>query len=158
MKPDTCTAPERILVESPRHCESHGWTARVRMQADGLPQEVPDMHGFAMASPCRAISPTPLPDYTPVMSLYTPTPDELPEFLLKGTIAARHGAPPFYMAAGSSSSMAATAAAANAHPDLRRIIKTEHVLAKMSAGGEARRPHPQVRGRPECGEETRLGK
>jgi hypothetical protein len=43
MKPDTCTAPERILVESPRHCESHGWTARVRMQADGLPQEVPDM-------------------------------------------------------------------------------------------------------------------
>jgi hypothetical protein len=32
--PDTCTAPERILVESPRHCESHGWTARVRLQPD----------------------------------------------------------------------------------------------------------------------------
>jgi hypothetical protein len=34
--PDVCTAPERILVQSPRHCPSHGWTARVR-----LPQEMP---------------------------------------------------------------------------------------------------------------------
>ncbi|RLM80212.1 hypothetical protein C2845_PM12G09060 [Panicum miliaceum] len=196
---DTCTTPKRILVESPRHCKSHGWTARVRLQPDGLPQEVPDIvtsycprhgwmnyarhdtgssstkHGFAMASPRRAISPSPSPDYMPATSLYTPTPAEPPEFLLRGTIATRRGTPPFYMATGSSNSMAAAAppgfaepepvlappspppapwfsgrptaaAVANARPGLRCIIKTGHVPSEMSAGGEARRPPPSGEG------------
>ncbi|PVH37745.1 hypothetical protein PAHAL_5G075000 [Panicum hallii] len=124
-----------------------------------------------MASPCRAIWPSPSPDYTPTTPLYTPTPAEPPEFLLRGTIATRRGAPPFYIAAGSSISMAAaappgfaepepqlvppspppgpwfpgrptTVVAANARPGLRRIIKTGHVPAEMSADGEARRPPP----------------
>ncbi|PUZ53759.1 hypothetical protein GQ55_5G076300 [Panicum hallii var. hallii] len=146
-----------------------------------------------MASLCRTISPSPSPDYTPTTPLYTPTPAEPPEFLLRGTIATRRGAPPFYIAAGSSISMAAaappgfaepepqlvppspppapwfpeiekgpihpplgpsilspgrptTAVVANARPGLRRIIKTGHVPAEMSADGEARRPPPPGEG------------
>ncbi|PUZ53227.1 hypothetical protein GQ55_5G036500 [Panicum hallii var. hallii] len=193
--PDTCTAPERILVESPHHCESHGCITRVWLRPDGLPQEVPDMvmpyypchgwtnyarrdagpssteHGFTMASPRCAIS----PDYTLATPLYSPTPAKPLEFLLRGTIAARRSTLPLYMAAGSSSSMAAAvlpgfaepkpelappspptapwfpgrptaATTANTRPGLCHIIKTGHVSAEMSTGGEACRPPPSGEG------------
>ena len=35
--PDHCTAEGRILVSSPRHCLSHGWTTRVRVEHGGSP-------------------------------------------------------------------------------------------------------------------------
>jgi hypothetical protein len=109
-------------------------------------------------------------EYTPATPLYSPTPAVPPEFLLRGTIAARRGAPPFYMIAGESSSMASpavdgftepklappspplapwfpsrptAAVAANSCLGLRRIVKTGHAPAEMSSGGEARRPPPQ---------------
>ncbi|PVH36951.1 hypothetical protein PAHAL_6G207200 [Panicum hallii] len=175
--PGTCTAPECILVESLRHCESHEWTARVRLQPDGLPQEVPDVvtsyypchvwmnyacrdagpssaeHAFTMASPRCAISPSPSSEYSSTKSatpLYIATPAELPDFL-RGTIAACPGAPPFYMTPWFPGRPTA-AAAANARPGLScRIIKTEHVSAEMSAGGEACRQPPSGEGRPERG-------
>uniref|UniRef100_A0A0E0KMW7 Uncharacterized protein n=1 Tax=Oryza punctata TaxID=4537 RepID=A0A0E0KMW7_ORYPU len=137
--PDSCTAPERDarrgdVVTS--YYPHHGWTNHVR----------------------RAIAPSPSLDYSPVIPLHTPTPADPPEFLLRGTIAARCGAPPFYMAvSGSSSSVLAlpypppaplfpnrptTAAAANACPSLHNIIKTEHVPAKTRGSGKASRPPP----------------
>ena len=33
--PDSCTAEGCILVRSPRHCPSHGWTTRVRVECGG---------------------------------------------------------------------------------------------------------------------------
>ncbi|CAN6206428.1 unnamed protein product [Urochloa humidicola] len=39
--PDSCIAPERILVSSPRLCASHGWTARVQLEGGGRPQIAP---------------------------------------------------------------------------------------------------------------------
>jgi hypothetical protein len=149
------------------YCPRHGWTNYARR--DDCPSSTE--HGFTKASPHRAIS----PGYTPATPLYSPTPAAPPEFLLRGTIAARRGALPFYMAAGGSSSMAVpavdgiaepepglappspppapwfpglptAAVAANAHPGLPRIIKTGHIPAEMSAGGEARRPPPTGEG------------
>jgi hypothetical protein len=42
--PDACTALGRILVSSPRHCSSHGWTALVRVERDGR-------HAYGPTSP-----------------------------------------------------------------------------------------------------------
>ncbi|CAN6323671.1 unnamed protein product [Urochloa humidicola] len=41
VSPDSCIAPKRILVSSPRHCAGHGWTARVRLEGSGRPQIAP---------------------------------------------------------------------------------------------------------------------
>jgi hypothetical protein len=123
--PDVCTAPERILVQSPRHCPSHGWTARVR-----LPQEMPPVvtafchnHGgwanFArrdedssseeLDSPRREPSPGYTPATPPRTSSAAP-PVAPPEFLLRGIIAAHRGAPPFYLSAGEGSNSTVMAA------------------------------------------------
>ncbi|EEE51198.1 hypothetical protein OsJ_32007 [Oryza sativa Japonica Group] len=106
--PENYTAPQCILVESPHHCKSHGWMARVRLQPGGLPQEVPYVvtlycpyHGWTNHARC-VISPSPSPEYSPATPLYTPTPTEPPLFLLSGTIVMCRGAPPFYMAVGGS--------------------------------------------------------
>uniref|UniRef100_J3LW30 Uncharacterized protein n=1 Tax=Oryza brachyantha TaxID=4533 RepID=J3LW30_ORYBR len=94
--------------------------ARVRLQPDGLQQE--------------DLSPSPSPDYSPSTPPHSPTPVNPPEFLLRGTIAACRGAPPFYMAAGGSNS--SVLAPPSPPPRIGRIIKTGHVPAKMSDGGK----------------------
>ncbi|KAG2636309.1 hypothetical protein PVAP13_2NG444903 [Panicum virgatum] len=107
--PDHCTAEGRILVSSPRHCLSHGWTARMRVEHGGSPT-VSATHG--VASPRRSVMPrrssspvyspihTPVrsasPTYSPATPQYTPTPLEPPGFELPRTRAARRGALPFY--------------------------------------------------------------
>nr|CAB3495254.1 unnamed protein product [Digitaria exilis] len=126
--PDLCSAPGRILVQAPHYCPSHGWTARVQ-----LPQELPPEvmahcphHGWTThawrdddSSSEEHVSPrrSPSPDYTPetppaspLMAPATAPVEAPPEFLLRGTIAARRGAPPSYMSAGGSSSVAVVAA------------------------------------------------
>lgn len=160
---DMCMAPERILVESPHHCESRGCIARVRTQQEkpGVMTSFCPHHGWTKHLR-RAISPSPSPDYSPATPLHTLTPADPPEFLLRGTIPARRGAPPFYMEPGGSSSPVlippsppldppfpgrpTAAAAANARPGLRRIIKNGHVPAKTSGGGKASRPPPSGEG------------
>ncbi|CAN6348089.1 unnamed protein product [Urochloa humidicola] len=127
--PDSCIASDRILVASPRHYATHGWTARVRLERGGRPQILPGRmmmyhqelgwitythidvnfdgspHQFILESPEHSpvASPVYSPQYTPV----SPTPavePRMPEPLLKGTIAARRGAPPLYIDIGESSS------------------------------------------------------
>nr|BAD26058.1 PPR-repeat protein-like [Oryza sativa Japonica Group]BAD26114.1 PPR-repeat protein-like [Oryza sativa Japonica Group] len=86
----------------------------------------------------RVISPPPSPDYTPETPphtpLHTPTPANPPEFLFRGTLAARRGAPPFYMAAGGSGE-SSTPPPAPSFPDPRRIIKTGHGGGGGGVGG-----------------------
>ena len=53
--PDHCTAEGRILVSSPRHCLSHGWTTRVRVEHGGSPV-ASATHG--VASPRRSVMKT----------------------------------------------------------------------------------------------------
>ncbi|CAO2171903.1 unnamed protein product [Urochloa humidicola] len=87
--PDSCTAPGRIPVSSPHYCAGHGLTARVRLLETG-----------------RLISPVASPRYSPEYTPASPTPavePRLPEHLLRGTIAARRGAPPLYIDIGESS-------------------------------------------------------
>ncbi|CAO2172068.1 unnamed protein product [Urochloa humidicola] len=87
--PDSCTAPGRIPVSSPHYCAGHGLTARVRLLETG-----------------RLTSPVASPRYSPEYTPASPTPavePRLPEHLLKGTIAARRGAPPLYIDIGESS-------------------------------------------------------
>lgn len=100
-------------------CPHHGWTQHLR----------------------RAISRSPSPDYSLETPLHTLTPANPPEFLLKGTLAACRGAPPFYMAAGGSGENSAPPPAPP-FPDPRRVIKTGHVPAKTSGGGKPSRPPP----------------
>ncbi|CAO2210611.1 unnamed protein product [Urochloa humidicola] len=92
--PDSCIAPERILVSSPRHCAGHGWTARVRLEGGGRPQIAPGRmmmyhpergwvtythddlaaddspHRFVLASP----------EYSPVVPSLNHTPEPSPEY------------------------------------------------------------------------------
>ncbi|CAN6289115.1 unnamed protein product [Urochloa humidicola] len=92
--PDSCIAPERILVSSPRHCAGHGWTARVRPEGGGRPQIAPGRmmmyhlergwvtythddlaaddspHRFVLASP----------KYSPVVPSLNHTPEPSPEY------------------------------------------------------------------------------
>ncbi|CAO2194363.1 unnamed protein product [Urochloa humidicola] len=127
--PDSCIAPDRILVSSPRHCVTHGWTARVRLEQGGRPQIMPGRmmmhhqelgwitythvdvnfdgspHQFVLESP--EYSPVTSPVYSPQYTPASPTPavePRMPEHLLRGTIAARRGAPPLYVDIGGSSS------------------------------------------------------
>ncbi|CAN6300559.1 unnamed protein product [Urochloa humidicola] len=127
--PDSCIAPDRILVASPRYCATHGWTARVRLEQGGRPQIMPGRmmmyhqvlgwitythidvnfdgspHQFILESPEH--SPVASPVYSPQYTPASPTPavePRMPEPLLRGTIAARRGAPPFYIDVGGSSS------------------------------------------------------
>ncbi|CAN6356362.1 unnamed protein product [Urochloa humidicola] len=127
--PDSCIAPDRILVSSPRHCPTHGWTARVRLEQGGRPQIMPGRmmmyhqelgwitythidvnfdgspHQFVLESPEH--SPVASPMYSPQYTPASPTPavePRMPEHLLRGTIAARRGAPPLYIDIGGSSS------------------------------------------------------
>ncbi|CAN6329742.1 unnamed protein product [Urochloa humidicola] len=128
--PDSCIAPNRILVSSPHHCPTHGWTARVRLEQGGRPQIMPDRmmmhhqelgwitythidvnfdgspHHFDLESP--EYSPVASPRYSPEYTPASPTPPvepRMPEPLLRGTIATRRGAPPLYIdVEGSSSS------------------------------------------------------
>ena len=107
--PDHCTAVGRILMSSPRHCLSHGWTARVRVEHGGSPA-ASATHGVASprrsVMPRRSSSPVYSPIHMPVRSAsptystatpqYTPTPLEPPGFELPRTRAARRGALPFY--------------------------------------------------------------
>ncbi|KAG2550995.1 hypothetical protein PVAP13_9KG366101 [Panicum virgatum] len=63
------------------------------------------------------------------------------------------------MATARTGSCPTAAVAANARPGLRhRIIKTGHDPAETSGSGAARRPHPQVRGRPEHSGGDRSGR
>ncbi|CAN6233625.1 unnamed protein product [Urochloa humidicola] len=122
--PDSCIAPDRILVSSPRHCPTHGWTARVRLEQGGRPQIMlgrmmmyhqelgwitythidvnfdGSPHQFVLESPehSHVASPVYSPQYTPAVE------PRMPEHLLRGTIAARRGAPPLYIDIGGSSS------------------------------------------------------
>lgn len=73
--PDHCTTEGQILVSSPRHCLSHGWTSRVRVEHGGSRTSL-QLHGIA--SPHRS----PSPSYTLVTPLYTPTTPEPPGFKL----------------------------------------------------------------------------
>ncbi|CAO1941543.1 unnamed protein product [Urochloa humidicola] len=127
--PDSCIAPDRILVSSPRYFATHGWTARVRLEQGGRPQIMPDRmmmyhqelgwitythidvnfdgspHQFVLESPEH--SPVTSPRYSPEYTPASPTPSvepRAPEHLLRGTIAARRGAPPLYIDIGGSSS------------------------------------------------------
>ncbi|CAN6194635.1 unnamed protein product [Urochloa humidicola] len=127
--PDSCIAPDRILVSSPRYCPTHGWTARVRLEQGGRPQIMPGRmmmhhqelgwitythidvnfdgspHQFVLESP--EYSPVASPVYSPQYTPASPTPAVEPrmlEPLLRGTIAARRGAPPLYIDIGESSS------------------------------------------------------
>ncbi|CAN6166961.1 unnamed protein product [Urochloa humidicola] len=127
--PNSCIAPDRILVSSPRHCPTHGWTARVRLEQGGRPQIMPGRmmmyhqelgwiiythidvnfdgspHQFVLESPEH--SPVASPVYSPQYTPASPTPavePRMPEHLLRGTIAARRGAPPLYIDIGGSSS------------------------------------------------------
>ncbi|CAN6358302.1 unnamed protein product [Urochloa humidicola] len=127
--PDSCIAPDRILVSSPRYCATHGWTARVRLEQGGRPQIMPGRmmmhhqelgwitythvdvnfdgspHQFVLESP--EYSPVASPVYSPQYTPASPTPavePSMPNHLLRGTIAARRGAPPLYINVGDSSS------------------------------------------------------
>ncbi|CAN6299521.1 unnamed protein product [Urochloa humidicola] len=127
--PDSCIAPDRILVASPRHCATHGWNGRVRLERGGRSQIMPGRmmmhhrelgwitythidvnvegspHQFVLESP--QYSPVASPVYSPEYTPASPTPlvePRLPEPLLRGTIAARRGAPPLYIDVGGSSS------------------------------------------------------
>ncbi|CAN6243546.1 unnamed protein product [Urochloa humidicola] len=126
---DSCIAPDRILVSSPRYCPTHGWTARVRLEQGGRPQIMPGRmmmhhqklgwitythidvnfdgspHQFVLELP--EYSPVASPRYPPEYTPASPTPPvelRMPEPLLRGTIAARRGAPPLYIDVGGSSS------------------------------------------------------
>ncbi|CAN6271912.1 unnamed protein product [Urochloa humidicola] len=126
---DSCIAPDRILVSSPRYCPTHGWTARVRLEQGGRPQIMPGRmmmhhqelgwitcthidvnfdgspHQFVLELP--EYSPVASPRYSPEYTPASPTPPvelRMPESLLRGTIAARRGAPPLYIDVGGSSS------------------------------------------------------
>ncbi|RLN24259.1 hypothetical protein C2845_PM07G37780 [Panicum miliaceum] len=103
--PDSCYAEEHILVSSPRHCPSYGWTAKVWIERGGspVPPEVTGFcpshgwtsyfhdeggpsaaapHVFGTTSPRWSPSPTysPVrsssPSYSPETPPYTPTPAE----------------------------------------------------------------------------------
>ncbi|GJN27969.1 hypothetical protein PR202_gb16039 [Eleusine coracana subsp. coracana] len=136
--------PQNVPDVVTSFCPHHGWTnyARHNTGSDSPLGE----HTFVMASPRHAILPS--PEYTPATPLYTPTPVEPLEFLLRGTIAARRGAPLFCMSTGGGySSMTTTAplvfnehelappppppsttVAANRHPGMRRnMIPTGHI-------------------------------
>jgi hypothetical protein len=67
------TAQHQIAfpVESPRRSDSHGLTARVRLELVGLQQK----NVVDPASPRRAISRVASPEYMPASPEYTPTPD-----------------------------------------------------------------------------------
>ncbi|KAG2611250.1 hypothetical protein PVAP13_4KG134305 [Panicum virgatum] len=97
--PDHCTVEGRILVSSPRHCLSHGWIAKVRVEHGGSPA-ASAIQGIA--SPRRSPLPiyTPIhsasPTYSPVTPQYTPMPLEPPSFELPRTRAVHRGALPFY--------------------------------------------------------------
>jgi hypothetical protein len=167
--PNNYTAPDRFPVESPRRCDSHGLTARVRLHLVGLQQE----NVVDPASPHRAISLVASPEYTPASPERTPTPVGPPGFFIIRTMAARTGALPFYNNLGggsSSASMTASpnfidleppspppppaswapgrqtaAAAVNRHPRLRprpNWILTGHIPAGNGTGGSGPRPSP----------------
>ncbi|CAO2167036.1 unnamed protein product [Urochloa humidicola] len=155
--PDSCTAPGRIPVSSPHYCAGHGLTARVRLLETG-----------------RLTSPVASPRYSPEYTPASPTPavePRLPEHLLKGTTAARRGAPPLYIDIGESSGddvllsplpapeaelappppppraawfpgRPTAAAAANRRPGLRR----PRFIPTGPSAGEARRPLPSGEG------------
>ncbi|CAN6371865.1 unnamed protein product [Urochloa humidicola] len=136
--PDACLAPNRIRVTSPRHCNTHGCTVipRVVLEEEGanvVAAYCCARHGWRNFltwedSPCCYSSPTPSPPRSPPRAPATPpnspvppntpTPVEAPsEFLIQGTIAARRGAPPFYLSAGGSSSTSVAAPPGFAHPE-----------------------------------------
>jgi hypothetical protein len=143
-------------------CHDHGgWANFARRDEDSSSEE--------LDSPRREPSPGYTPATPPRTSSAAP-PVAPPEFLLRGIIAAHRGAPPFYLSAGEGSNSTVMAAppgfaepelappppppmpmfpgrptataAANARPGLHRIIKTGHVPAKTSGGGEASHPSP----------------
>jgi hypothetical protein len=97
---NSCFAEGCILMRSPRHCPSHGWTARVRVERGGPPAP-PDVKGYcpvhgwtsyfhyeggpSAAAPraygiasCQSPSParSSSPSYSPETPPYTLTPAE----------------------------------------------------------------------------------
>ncbi|CAN6202625.1 unnamed protein product [Urochloa humidicola] len=94
VSPDSCIAPERILVSSPRHCAGHGWMARVRLEGSRRPQIVPGRmmmyspdHGrvtythddlAADDSPYRFVLAS--SEYSPVVPSLNHTPEPSPEY------------------------------------------------------------------------------
>lgn len=158
--------PQEVSDVVIAYCPRHGWTNYTGHGIGSSSEE----HTFSMASPRRAIS----LEYRPASPEYTPTPMTPPEFLLRGTIAARNGAPPFHMrTGGGSSSIAAMAppsfdepalappptpstmlpyrratmtTVANHRPRLcRNMIPTGHVSAL--AGGSGHHPSPSGEGK-----------
>jgi hypothetical protein len=165
--PNNCTAPDRFPVESLRCCNSHGLTARVRLELVGLQQE----NVVDPTSPRRAISPVASPEYTPASLEYTPTLDGPQESLIRRTKAAHTGALPYYNSSGGDSNSIALVAssdfvdptpasppppmapwasgrktatvAANRRSGLRsNSIRTGHIPVGNSTGDSGRRPSP----------------
>jgi len=112
--PDSCTAPGRILIDAPRRCPLHGWTALVRLgDSARAPSEVTwhcPRHGWTRfivddgadpSSAAPAVPPPPPRAPSPRLPTLTPTGPER-----WGTRAARTGWPPYYCNDGGSSGAA----------------------------------------------------
>ncbi|PUZ70597.1 hypothetical protein GQ55_2G244800 [Panicum hallii var. hallii] len=121
--PDSCFVEGRILgarvecggppapPEVTAYCPVHGWTSY--FHDEGGPSAAAP-HAYGIASPRQSPSParSSSPSYSPETPPYTPTPAEerygcvTPLGEPRGTMAARHGVPPYYNDATSSSAAA----------------------------------------------------
>jgi hypothetical protein len=103
--PDNCTAPDRFLVESPHHYNSHGLTARLQLTV-GLQRDdvvITAHHGFTssryLASGFTRVHPGVTGAHSDAVGP--------PGSFIRRTMAARSGALPYYNSTGGGSSSSA---------------------------------------------------